>query len=64
MSTTESLADILTSLQMAPNIQDPSLKESTEDVLEQDTDSEDCPDGGLRAWLVVFGVRSKRIPKP
>ena len=64
MSATESLADILTSVQKPPDLDDPSLKESTETALDQDADTGDCPDGGLRAWLVVFGVRSKRIPKP
>ncbi len=35
---------------------DGSLKEGVGTVGVKDKGTEDCPDGGLRAWLVVFGV--------
>ena len=38
-------------------LDDGSLKEPVDTILPKDKIPEECPDGGLRAWLVVFGVR-------
>ncbi len=57
----ENLSDILTSGTKPSLLDGPSLKEPMETVLVEEVDSDDCPDGGLRAWLVVLGVRSGRI---
>ena len=61
MPAAERLVDVLTSTTKSPILDDPVLKEPVETVLVEDVDSENCPDGGLRAWLVVLGVRSGNI---
>ncbi|KAI1786161.1 MFS general substrate transporter [Ganoderma leucocontextum] len=37
-------------------LDDGSLKEPVDTAVVKGASSEDCPDGGLRAWLVVFGA--------
>ena len=61
MPATERLVDVLTSTTKSPILDDPVLKEPVETVLVEDAESDNCPDGGLRAWLVVLGVRRGRI---
>ncbi|PIL27934.1 MFS general substrate transporter [Ganoderma sinense ZZ0214-1] len=53
---TKRLADVLTSSSKSPAPDDPVLKESVDTVLVEEVASEECPEGGLRAWLVVLGV--------
>ncbi|KAI1786163.1 MFS general substrate transporter [Ganoderma leucocontextum] len=40
----------------SPVLDDKSLKEPVDTAHVEEVCPEDCPDGGLRAWLVVFGV--------
>ena len=61
MPATERLVDVLTSTTKSPVLDDTVFKEPVEMVLVEDAESENCPDGGLRAWLVVLGVRPGRI---
>lgn len=61
MPPVESLADVLTRDPKSPVLDDPSLKKPQETIVIEEVDTEDCPDGGLRAWLVVLGVRLERV---
>ena len=39
-----------------PSLDDGTLKELVDVASVKGDSSDECPDGGLRAWLVVFGV--------
>ncbi|PIL27910.1 MFS general substrate transporter [Ganoderma sinense ZZ0214-1] len=56
MPTAERLVDVLTSSTKSPSPDSPGLKDPGGTVLVEEVVSEECPDGGLRAWLVVLGV--------
>ena len=57
MAATEALSTHDANTPTPPSLDDGTLKEPIEMASVKGAGSEDCPDGGLRAWLVVFGVR-------
>ena len=61
---TESRPSVLARMEKPQVNEDSSIKEGVSTVLvkEEPLLLEDCPpDGGLRAWLVVFGVNSTLV---